>query len=658
MLWRPVPRVTLTIANAPVFEAQGGPSEVEYALFDSGESELRATEPGSIREAGYRTTVALALERLEEAGFTPAIAERAALAARATVARAYARSVAARCVVGRLEAAEMFEALAYDAPTGRYVGMWLDLDTLAADLDVPDAARALRATYLAALLAPLPANETLFLDTSELSAERRAGERTYRRVELQGAEALVDALAALKPIRQRPSTPPGPSGPGRPEVVAWLRARAERNPAAKERLEAIEASLATREAPTRGPLTETALWNLEAKLARGETTGVLEHIDAVERRRGRVPGTLYLRARLALMTGTEDARSIAERVSSLSTSMAAPFHELELLAGQSWAQAGDLRRARAFAHDLQDSVTADDVLRMQAMELMDTLGPASMAGAVIEPKPIVSVPSPTETRRQERPPRKPDAKKLEASVSAADVAIPRPPRAPSGTDVEPSPSATPPTKTHPGFPPASTPPSRPSAEVRSPTPGTSLPPFRTEPRGGRPAMSSPPADGIAEQVELLSTPEGLMDQPLPSGELPRTHSAARVMCTLLARELGRELRMQHAIELRGDVEGLEVAQRYLREGTAGGPARSLDEQRETLRYGAFLAELLARRLGARWVDLESKEPGRWAMLVPSKTRPDEVIRVWPFARVLRFVAMGHKERDLVAYYLELERRSR
>ena len=58
------------------------------------------------------------------------------------------------------------------------------------------------------------------------------------------------------------------------------------------------------------------------------------------------------------------------------------------------------------------------------------------------------------------------------------------------------------------------------------------------------------------------------------------------------------------------------------------------------------------------MDLESAEAGRWAMLIPSLQRPDEVARVWPFARVLRFVTMGHKERDLVSYYLELEARAR
>jgi hypothetical protein len=103
---------------------------------------------------------------------------------------------------------------------------------------------------------------------------------------------------------------------------------------------------------------------------------------------------------------------------------------------------------------------------------------------------------------------------------------------------------------------------------------------------------------------------------------------------------------------------LETAQRFLREELIDGRIRTAEELRQVMRQGGFLSELLARRLGARWVDLDSTEPGRWAMLVPSRSRSDEVARVWPFARVLRFVAMGHKERDLVSYYLELEGRAR
>ncbi len=77
-----------------------------------------------------------------------------------------------------------------------------------------------------------------------------------------------------------------------------------------------------------------------------------------------------------------------------------------------------------------------------------------------------------------------------------------------------------------------------------------------------------------------------------------------------------------------------------------------------MRHGGFLSELVARRLGGTWVDVESRDAGTWAMVVAPRSRPDEMMRVWPFGRVLRFVAMGHRERDLVSYYLELEARSR
>jgi hypothetical protein len=40
------------------------------------------------------------------------------------------------------------------------------------------------------------------------------------------------------------------------------------------------------------------------------------------------------------------------------------------------------------------------------------------------------------------------------------------------------------------------------------------------------------------------------------------------------------------------------------------------------------------------------------MFVPPATR------TWPFGRVVRFVSMGHREKDLVSYYLELAARAR
>jgi hypothetical protein len=189
---------------------------------------------------------------------------------------------------------------------------------------------------------------------------------------------------------------------------------------------------------------------------------------------------------------------------------------------------------------------------------------------------------------------------------------------------------------------------------------SSAPPTMPNPApNSAPVLAHPSFE--AERLETLSLPAGLQGMPPPAlDEPPRAPPAARLAFTFLARELGRETRMRHGVDLRTDIEGLELAQRFLRERLADGRIRSREDERELMRNGAFLSELLARRLAAFWIDLESTDSGRWAMLIPAAARPGvpEPTRVWPFARLLRFVAMGHKERDLVSYYLELEARAR
>jgi hypothetical protein len=640
----------LVIADAVVMTAEGGTPDAEYALFEPGEIELHASEPGTIRELGYRSRARQARARLADAGFTAARSHDVVAALRPSVTRAYARSAAARCIIDRLEPSELLESTSFDPAKAAYEGTWLDLRALATDLGLPYASATLRVAALAVQLEGIADDAPVFLDTSALTALRRPGERTFRRTAVDDPQALLDAIGSLGPRRTK--TPHGqpPPGPSRAEVLAWLRDRARREPASADRLAGLVAALTAREAPTRGPLAETALWNLEEKLVRGEAAGALEQIDAIERRRGRVPGTTYLRARVALMTGSEPPRAIAEWVSALSTSMAA-FHELQLLAAQAWAAAGDPRRARAFARDLLENAAADDVLRMHALEVLEGLGAASTqhgspaAPAPIKPHRIVSV---TATPAPER-----------GTEDVTDVRIPRPPRAPSTAELMPR------SGTHIGFPAA--PMGRPagrehpttaSSTTRSMPPGTSLPPYRVEPRGERVWSSPPEHDVEIEVVETLSAPAGLRGEPPPPDEPPRSAAAARLACTSLARELGHELRSRHGAVIRTDLDGLEAAQRYLREALVDARVRSADDHREVMRHGAFLSELIARHLGARWVDVASVEAPRWAMLVPSRTRTDEVVRVWPFARVLRFVAMGHKERDLVSYYLELELRAR
>jgi hypothetical protein len=400
-----------------------------------------------------------------------------------------------------------------------------------------------------------------------------------------------------------------------------------------------------RQPPARGPLAETVLWNIESKLARGETGGVLEQLDGLEGRRGRTPATIYLRARVALITGTEEPRIIAERVSALSTSIG-NFPELQLLAAQTWARAGDARRAEAFARDLHENTAVDEVLRMQALQVLE--GPRDPTRPPSPGRPRSGSEAPT--------PRSPDSKAIE------DLDIPPPPRPPSGTEIEGEDGnrsailAAKPVEQAVGDRGATT---HSSGSLRPLPPGTTLPAYRAEARGDR-AWSLPPPDEARapEQVENLSLPRGMEGEAPPADEAPRNPAAARLVCTYLARELARELRLRHGVELRSDLDGLEAAQRHLREALVDGRIRSAEEARDLMRHGAFLSELVARRIDGRWVDVDSRDAGVWAMLVPSRSRKDEVLRIWPFGRVIRFVVLGHKERDLVSYLLELEARVR
>jgi hypothetical protein len=582
------PRCTLRLRERVVLVASDGTPEAEYALFDPSEIELRATEPSTIREAGYRTTVERARARLAALGLTPAVAAQAAEAAKAGGARAYARGAAVRCILGQLGAEELFDGATYDARTGRYAGAWLDLPLLASDLPIASAHGLLQALHLAALLAEQSDDAPVALDTLEVSALRRPGERTFRRVTFEDVGALVDVLHDLKPSSPKHAD----AGPSRLEVLERLREQAVAGKATRARLAAVEELLATPETPKSGPLADPEAWNVELALSRGDTVAASAVLDAIEQRRGRLPATAYLRARLALMTGAEDPRAIAERVAALSTSMPS-FHELELLAAEAWAAAGDPRRATAFARDLLENATVSDSIRMRGQDIVATGGGRPPSSSVLTPRRASTLP--------------------------------------------PLPSSSP--SIH----------------------------FRVESRPDRGGGSLHPVSGDAEKVETLGLPPGTpADTGVVLHDPPRSPREARVACTLLARDLARELRARHGVELRCDVEGLEIAQRYLIEdqapsadqavGTATAAAAAPGQEMRP--YGAFLSELLARRLGARWAALPSGDASGWAMLVPSASRPDEVLRIWPFARIARFVAMGHKERDLVSYYLELEARAR
>jgi hypothetical protein len=186
--------------------------------------------------------------------------------------------------------------------------------------------------------------------------------------------------------------------------------------------------------------------------------------------------------------------------------------------------------------------------------------------------------------------------------------------------------------------------------------GASQPPFRLDSPSAITVPRTPPPprnlSAATELAEMLSLPPGLHGQPPPRGDLPTNVIDARVAFTHWSRELGRDYRVRRKFELRTDVPGIHAMQRFLVERFPDGQIRTHDDAYEARRHGAFMSEILARQLGAYWVDIGPSELGYWAMMVGASTR------VFPFGRVLRFVQMGAKEKDLVSYYLELEGRVR
>jgi hypothetical protein len=122
--------------------------------------------------------------------------------------------------------------------------------------------------------------------------------------------------------------------------------------------------------------------------------------------------------------------------------------------------------------------------------------------------------------------------------------------------------------------------------------------------------------------------------------------------TRLARDLARDYRLWYAKTLRCNVLAIDAMQQHLAHRFVGASISQPAVAWELRRHGALLSEILSRALGGVWVDVAPSEPGYWAMMLPPATRS------CPIGRVYRFVSLGHRERDLVSYYLDVEARAR
>jgi hypothetical protein len=772
---------TLEVGSRVVLVSKGGPPEAEYALFDPGEIELSADGPGLVREVGYRTTARDALGRLEAVGISLALAHEAASAVAPSIGVTYARGASVRRIASLLGPAELFDGGVYDSELRRYEGRWIDLPALALDVEISRATTLMQAFSLIALLHEIPPETAIVMTTRDYSAERRPGERSYRRVPLEHAVNLPQALRSLAARGRQTPNPERETGPSSEELLDALRERAAMcsDPQSKERILAMEAAMSLRQRPLRGPLSDPELWGLEEQLSAGNALGVFERLDALDKRDGRNPGTSYLRARASLITGREPARLIAERAGTLAMSMTA-FAECTLLAAEAWNAAGEVRRAVPFARDLVSNPTAHDDIRARALQIVEAAERSGRVGSIPPPpeaealrKKLSTRPPPPPTLPPPPPP-PPDDDSSPAMISSAPphtisdeltinvhnpLSYPpdhpaRPPAAragqgagfarketppmPLGGQLEPPPlprsippvlavNAPPPsepkklapTQTLQGppsaprqkvVPPAArsassgrmraaisedptravrpgqapsdartTPvaltssgsiaPPSPKPRARTPPPGTvrranwvvadlmrggSQPPFRTDSPGAHVNIPKAPRvpGGIGhELVETLTLPPGVTGAPAPLETLPSSVLDARVQFTFLARELAREYQEELGIVLRVDLTSIELMQAQLLERYPDRIIETVEQAIDVKKHGALLSEILARTFDAFWVDIAPSDLGYWAMVVPPDTR------VWPFGRILRLIAMQHKERDLVAYYLELQARA-
>lgn len=745
---------TLEIGERVVLRSNGGPPEAEYALFDAGELELSATEPGTVREVGYRTVAADAAQRLEAAGITPTLAREAASAIGPTLAATYARGAAARRVASLLGPVELFEGAVYDYELRRYEGRWLDLPALGLDVELSRATTLMQAIYLSSLLQEVDPRTAIVMTTLQHSLERRPGERSYRRVSLEHATNLPAALRALAGRDRRTAHRERDVGPSREDLLEALRERTEasNDGRARDRISAIANAMSQRQRPARGPLADAELWNIEEQLSAGNAFGVIERLDAIDKKSGRHPATTYLRARASLVSGREPARVVAERATALAMAMTS-FAECGLLAAEAWSAAGELRRAIPFARDLVSNPNVHEDLRARANrvveaaekpERVDTVPRTSFEGPAVGSKPSTLPPPPSPPPPYEpedsfdlvpvsrppprsisdeltlslgpqrppsqpafplsRPPPKPTAARKETPLMSFSAS----PKLPSLPAVLSAPAHLPQaeqrTTTSPAFrgPPHSARVSSPisshsrgaidatrpreSSQMKVTSPktgqqpaplaeparappharqtrwipaammhGASLPPYRSDsPDAHVHVPRAPKIPGSMREPEhaaTLALPPGVTGSPAPADTLPTSLIDARVQFTFLARELAREYRNDLGVELRIDLGCIEAIQGRLLERYPAHKITTPSEALDVRKHGALLSEVLARTLDAFWVDIGPSDLGYWAMIVPPDTR------VWPFGRILRLIALQHKERDLVAYYLELQSRS-
>ncbi|HEY1696127.1 MAG TPA: hypothetical protein VGG39_28365 [Polyangiaceae bacterium] len=570
----------------------------EYTLFDPTEIVLHASDPVTVREAGYMTTARQAIARLAQSGVTAELATTAADALLPEVVASFARGPTALSVASELGAQELFDGAIYRASSQPpcYEGAWLDLRSLVQLVGIPDAPVLLQSLHLAATLVEVPGDTPLHLSTVGTMRSRRPGERTHLRPSLKSIGALPEALRRIRPRTLPMDVDPARDARLQPALLARVRERLSNDakPRLRTHLTYLERTLSARSAQSTSPVADEELRAIERQIDAREMDAAAGRIRELAARRGDVPAVRYLQARLELLRGEEPPRAVAAKLSEFVEGPAG-FHRATLVTARTWLAAGETAEARRLANRLVDDAEATDSERLVALEILDSTPQLprddreSLGGAA-------TVEAPAHL------------------VGLGDV--PPPGREAPGLTARPPPLA---------------------------NASTAL------------ALSAAPRAYVhydPEIVESLKLPSGSSESDLAMNARPRSPAQARIAMVRLARDLARDYRLWYGKSLRCDVIAIDSMQQHLLRRYAGASITEDKVAWELRRHGALVSEILARKLGGSWVDVGPSEPGYWAMLLGSD------LRTRPIGRVYRYVSLGAQQRDLVGYFIELEQRVR
>ena len=329
--------------------ADAGRLDAEYALFDTGEVVLQAADRLTVREEGYLTTALDARSRLATAGITAELAAEAARALPRDVIVALAHSDSATRLAPRLGPSELFDGSVYFAEKREYAGAWLDLAELARATGMRDAAAAIQALYLAAILSEVDDAAPVHLSTTRVTRELRLGERTFHRPSISAAKRLPKVFSELRMSATRAERNEEMEHGLRLVLLRGVRERASAavHAQSRKRIESLENALAA-----------------DGRMTEQQVAG--PHDD-------------YLRVKAALERGDGQLKNIAEMLSGLSNP---EKHEITLLAARAWLAAGDEPRAKEYAQRIADDPDAPPSTRLSALDLLELPSPMTKRVAI------------------------------------------------------------------------------------------------------------------------------------------------------------------------------------------------------------------------------------------------------------------------------------